>query len=302
VRVITPTENRRFNELIGFVGLSIAVLLALSLLSYSPLDPSFNVAAGLPGAVPSRNWIGPVGAHLADLFFQGVGWSAFLVPIGIFALAMRWFRSQTIESPVAKLVGSALLILSVTAELTLIHMPPVRGAIPAGGLLGTVLAEGVRMGFGAVGANLVSLATLLTALFLATSFSFHAAAHWIKKPLAEEGIIGGWLAQAREWREAREAEGLRKKVENIKIAGRPPVAQQRVSTREVDEEEDEDSEPAPSERGATVIKFHDQEDRKRTQGFAREDQLQATSQLAASSRRAQRENGRGRAERMRPGH
>ena len=41
MRVLTPTENKRFNELIGFVGLSLAILLALSLLSYSPLDPSF---------------------------------------------------------------------------------------------------------------------------------------------------------------------------------------------------------------------------------------------------------------------
>jgi len=263
VRVLTPTENKRFNELIGFVGLSIAVLLALSLLSYSPLDPSFNVSASLPGSAPSRNWIGPVGAHVADLFFQGLGWAAFLFPVGIFAVAMRWFRSHAIEAPIAKLLGSMMLILSATAELGLIHMPQVRGALPAGGLLGTVLAEGLRSGFNAVGANLVSLATFLTALFLTTSFSFHTAAAWMKKPLAEEGIIGGWMARAKEWRETREAEQLRKKVEDIKIAGRPPVAQQRVSTKELEEEEEdeeEDAEHAPSERAATVIKFHDHED------------------------------------------
>ena len=258
MRVLTPTENKRFNELIGFVGLSLAVLLALSLLSYSPLDPSFNVSASLPGAAPSRNWIGPIGAHTADLFFQGFGWAAFLFPIGMFAMAMRWFRSQTIEAPVAKLLGSIMLILSVTTEVTLIHMPQVRGALPAGGLLGTVLAEGLRMGFNAVGANLVSLATLLTALFLATSFSFHAAIAWAKKPMAEEGLIGGWLARAREWRETREADRLRKQVEDIKISGRRPVVQQRVSIKELDEEEEEeaDAEPAPSDRVPTVIKFH----------------------------------------------
>jgi S-DNA-T family DNA segregation ATPase FtsK/SpoIIIE len=44
VRVLTPTENKRLNELIGFVGLSVAILLALSLLSYSPQDASFNVS------------------------------------------------------------------------------------------------------------------------------------------------------------------------------------------------------------------------------------------------------------------
>jgi DNA segregation ATPase FtsK/SpoIIIE, S-DNA-T family len=55
VRILTPTENKRLNELIGFVGLSLAVLLALSLLSYSPHDASFNVSAPPPGAGPARN-------------------------------------------------------------------------------------------------------------------------------------------------------------------------------------------------------------------------------------------------------
>src|SRR5208282_3811494 len=117
----SPTENKRFNELIGFVGLSIAVLLALSLLSYSPLDASFNVSAAPPASGPARNWIGPVGAHLADAFFQLAGYAAFLVPIGIFLLAMRWFRSQVIEAPIAKVIGWGLMLASLSAELTLVH-------------------------------------------------------------------------------------------------------------------------------------------------------------------------------------
>ena len=80
MRVLTPTENKRLNELIGFIGLSLAVFLALSLLSYSPLDPSFNVSAGPIGSTPVHNWIGPVGAHLADLVFQFSGYAAFLFP------------------------------------------------------------------------------------------------------------------------------------------------------------------------------------------------------------------------------
>jgi S-DNA-T family DNA segregation ATPase FtsK/SpoIIIE len=266
VRILTPTENKRINELVGFVGLSLAILLALSLLSYSPHDASFNVSAPPPGSGPARNWIGPVGAHLADIFFQGFGFAAFLFPVGMFLVAMRWFRSQLIEAPVAKLAGSGMLLASLSAELTLVHMPEVRGALPAGGLLGTVLAHGLRAAFNPVGANLVSLATLLTALFLTTSFSFRAAAEWMKQPMAADGIPGRLLARWREWRETREAEKLRKRVEDIKIAGRPPVAQQRISAREAlaedeeeiseheDEPDSEDSRPAPA-----VIKFHDPE-------------------------------------------
>jgi S-DNA-T family DNA segregation ATPase FtsK/SpoIIIE len=258
VRVLTPTENKRFNELIGFVGLSLAVLLALSLLSYSPHDASFNVSAPPPGPGPARNWIGPVGAHLADLFFQFAGYAAFLFPVGMFVVAMRWFRSQLVAAPTAKLVGAALLLASLSAELALIHMPEVRGALPAGGLLGTVLAQGLRAAFNPVGANLVSAATLLTALLLTTSFSFHAAAEWLKRPMAGEGTIGRWIARVKAWREEREAARLRKKVEETRIAGRPPVAQQRVSTREFDEDESDEVERLePSERGPALIQFHE---------------------------------------------
>jgi len=262
VRVLTPTENKRFNEMIGFVGLSLAVLLALSLLSYSPLDASFNVSAPPPGSGPARNWIGPVGAHTADLFFQFAGYGAFLFPIAMFLVAMRWFRSQLLEAPTTKLVGWGLMLAAVSAEVTLIHMPEVRGALPAGGLVGKLLAQGLRAALNPVGANLVSIATLLTALFMATSFSFRTAAQWMKKPMAAEGMVGQWFARVQAWREERESKRLRKQVEDIKIAGRKPVAQQRVSTKEVEDDEEElieaiDNRPAQGERGPHVIQFHD---------------------------------------------
>jgi len=263
VRILTPTENKRLNELIGFVGLSLAVMVALSLLSYSPHDASFNVSAPPPGSGPARNWIGPVGAHMADLFFQFCGYSAFLFPVGMFLVAMRWFRSQLLESPIAKVIGFTMLLVSLSAELSLLHVWDVRHVLPPGGLLGSLVAEGLSAAVNPFGANLVAIACFFTALFLATSFSFHAAVDWMKKPLAEEGALGKLRVRYLDWREERESARLRKKVEEIKIAGRPPVAQQRVSTKELEEDEEidtaEDAEPQLAERGPAVIKFHERE-------------------------------------------
>ena len=262
MRILTPTENKRLNELIGFIGLSLAILLALSLLSYSPHDASFNVSAPPPGAGPARNWIGPVGAHVADLFFQGFGFAAFLFPVGMFLVAMRWFRSQLLESPVAKLVGSGMLVLSLSAELALLHAPDVRGALPAGGMLGSLLAQALRAAFNPAGAHLISIATLFTALFLATSFSFRATMDWMKQPLADDGTLGKWYSRFKEWREDREAARLRKRVEKIKIAGRPPVAQQRFSTKELEEEEEEETRETSAKsasRPPAIISFHEPE-------------------------------------------
>ncbi len=266
MRILSPTENKRFNELIGFVGLSLAILIALSLLSYSPHDVSFNVSAPPPGSGPARNWIGPVGAHMSDLIFQFCGFSAFLFPIGMFIVAMRWFRSQIFEAPVAKLVGATMLLLSLSAELTLIHMPDVRGVLPPGGLLGSVLAQGLQAALNPIGAHLVSIVLILTSLFLTTSFSLRAAAHWMKKPMTANGIVGKWMARLAEWREERESSQLRKRVEEIKIAGRPAVAQQRVSAKELpvledvhEHDEVEDDEANESRRAPAVIKFHELE-------------------------------------------
>jgi DNA segregation ATPase FtsK/SpoIIIE, S-DNA-T family len=264
VGILSPTENRRFNELVGFVGLTLAVLLALSLLSYSPHDASFNVSS--PAAGPSRNWIGPVGAHLADLFFQFCGFAAFLFPVGMFVAAMRWFRSRLIEGPFAKLIGFAMLVMSLATELTLAQIatgfpPSVRGALPPGGLLGTVLADALRTGFNPIGANLVSLATLLTALFLTTSFSFRAALDWLRKPMRTDGLVGKALSRIGEWRDQRESERLRKRVEEIKIAGRPPVPPQRVSAKaslQIEEEKDQ-GEEMQADREPAVIKFHERD-------------------------------------------
>ena len=259
MRLLTPTENKRLNELIGFIGLSVAILLALSLLSYSPLDASFNVSAAPTGASPARNWIGPFGAYLADFCFQLAGYAAFLLPIGMLLVAMRWFRSQLVEAPLAKFIGAILLLAFSAVELTLVHMPEVRGALPPGGLLGRALADGLRAVFNPLGANLVSIASLLAALFLTTSFSFRAAVEWAKKPMSADGFIGRWIERAKRWREEREAMRLRKKVEEIKIAGRPPVQQQRVSAQEEQEEEDRSAESVrlAASEPPVVIEFHE---------------------------------------------
>jgi S-DNA-T family DNA segregation ATPase FtsK/SpoIIIE len=266
VRILSPTENKRFNEMIGFLGLSMAVLLALSLLSYSPHDPSFNVSSPLPSAGQARNWIGPVGAHLADLFFQFCGFSAFLFPVGMFVASMRWFRSQDVGAPLAKLIGAIVLLISLSAELSLIHMPGVRGALPAGGLLGAAAAEGLRAAFNPVGANLVALMLLITSVLMTTSFSFRMVVDWMKKPMSAQGYIGKIIARVKDWREEREAEQLRKRVEEIKIAGRPPVKQQRVSAAKglAEDEDEEEEPPVPAEpnlaeQGPAVIQFHDPE-------------------------------------------
>jgi S-DNA-T family DNA segregation ATPase FtsK/SpoIIIE len=250
VRFFTPTQNRRLNELIGFLGVTLTALLALSLLSYNPHDASLNVAGPPPGVSPARNWIGPVGAHGADLIFQLLGYSAFLLPVAMLMLSIRWFRGQPVEAPVTKSCGFGLLLLSLTSLLTLLHFPEVRGAVPAGGLTGTLLAAGLLAAVNPVGAHLVSIAGVLAALFMTTSFSFSSSAEWLKGPF---GFLGRWHERWRVWREERERLKMQKKVEQIRIAGRPPAPPQTIASREQAKQAEADK-PDDSAIGPLLIK------------------------------------------------
>jgi len=92
-RIFNPTNNRRLNELLGFLLCVSALLLFLALASYSPLDPSLNSASVLTGSRVARNWIGIVGALGADLLLQFFGIAAFLLPVIAAGMGLRWFRS-----------------------------------------------------------------------------------------------------------------------------------------------------------------------------------------------------------------
>ena len=232
MRLLTPTGNKRLNELIGFLCISLAVLMALALISYSPHDAAFNVAAPTPDGGAARNWIGPVGAYSADALFQIFGFAAFLLPVAFGVLGWRWCRSRAIDSQVATLAGYALLLLSLPSLLSLWHFPQLRGAIPAGGMLGSLLSNSLLTGFNFWGATVVAVALFFTSLFMTTRFSFagtHAWARSSRGPIGaveKLGILQKAAARWNSWREEREQERMRRRVEETRISGRKPVAPQ----------------------------------------------------------------------------
>jgi S-DNA-T family DNA segregation ATPase FtsK/SpoIIIE len=244
------------NELLGFFGVTIAVLIALALLSYSPHDPSFNVSADSPDLHAARNWIGPVGAYGADLFFQGFGYAAFLLPVGIFLLGYRWFRSEPMDSPAIKLAGYSMLVLMVPTLLTLWRMPDVRSAIPPGGLLGHLVSEGLQAAFNTVGANLVAVAIFFAGLFLTTKFSFIETHEWLRGPLSKLNMIAPLRERYSAWREEREQERMRKRLEQIKMQGRPPIPSHAAGQGDLNEsveEEERESRTEGSERSRAIV-------------------------------------------------
>ena len=94
MKLLSPTQHHRLNELTGLLLLSSGLAILLSLISYHAQDPSWDTAA----ATRPLNLVGYPGSYLADLLVQFFGAAAFLFPLMIFALAWRWLRSEAIEA------------------------------------------------------------------------------------------------------------------------------------------------------------------------------------------------------------
>src|SRR5882724_7246498 len=231
-RVFTPSRNRRLNELVGFLLLASAVLLFLALVSYSPLDNSWNTAATTPIASPARNWIGVVGAMTSDLLLQGAGITVFLLPLMIGMLGMRWYKSRPVASPIAKSIGAGALMLFVPALIALLpwHLR-FRHAAAMEGLLGRVFGDILSHYFNLVGAYIVCAGVITAALYLSTAFSLGAARLWM-----ETRFAFAFAARDRfvDWMNARKAERVRRDELKAKAnAAKPLLTTQLIQKKAV---------------------------------------------------------------------
>jgi S-DNA-T family DNA segregation ATPase FtsK/SpoIIIE len=227
-QIFAPTNNKRLNELIGFVLCISGLLLFLALASYSSLDPSFNSASVLTGSQSARNWVGLVGAIVSDLLLQGLGIAAFLVPVFLGALGARWFRSRKVTSPIAKSLGAIWLLIFVPALLAL--MPGhVRwmGVIPMEGLAGRIVGDVLIHYLNPAGAYIVCATILAIALYLTTAFSFASLRVWA--PTRFAFVVAIWN-RYRDWQENRAKKKMQKELEKRR-ATRPTVTAQLIPAR-----------------------------------------------------------------------
>ncbi len=172
-------ENPRFKEPIGFLLILAAVGAALSLASYSPLDPSFNVASADPTA---RNLVGLPGAYLADFMLQCFGLAAFLLPAGLAIAGWRWLRSIETRFLAMRLCGAALFGAASCYALSLLPLGTLwEGAVLPGGVIGSILAERSLAVLNIGGSVLLLLAVSAVAFYLMTTFQLEAAAEKFKK-------------------------------------------------------------------------------------------------------------------------
>jgi DNA segregation ATPase FtsK/SpoIIIE, S-DNA-T family len=226
--IFVPTGNRRLNELIGFLMCVSALLLSLALVSYSPLDPSWDSASVLTGSHAARNWIGVVGAYTADALLQFFGVGAFLLVIFPAMLGARWFRSVKVQSPLAKSLGAIWLLMFAPALLALLPgQMRWKGVIPVEGLMGRVLGDFLIHYLNIIGAYIVCATILATALYLSTAFSFSAIQLWAPTRFA---FVTALWNRYQDWQLERTKQRQQKELDKRRIS-KPIVKTQLIPSR-----------------------------------------------------------------------
>lgn len=145
-------------EIIGILLLAAAVFVGISLISYSPKDPSFNVARPI-GNQPIHNLLGYSGAVISDLVFQLLGLSGFLLPLLLLFNAIFCFSPPSWTKILLKNL-SILLVGGTIGLLFNLFTPALHfmgSTIPSGGILGTFINRAATRYVGKLGAFLVYL-------------------------------------------------------------------------------------------------------------------------------------------------
>lgn len=205
-----PTTRPRLNEAVAVVFLFAGLFLLISLVSFNPFDPSWNTATSVAKPL---NLMGRTGAALADFLLQACGFAAYAIPILTLLLGWSWVRSAPIHTPWAKLAGSVMLVGASCAAFGFVTTwRPIAGSLPAGGVVGGILADALVASMNLTGAAMFTGVCWILGLYLVSTFEMSKLAKWFGAPAAWfgrlfgrafhgmfDGAQGGW----QRWREAR---------------------------------------------------------------------------------------------------
>jgi len=135
--------RNRLVELFG-IGLILSVVaIVIALISYSPYDPSLNVASN--SAV--KNWLGVPGAYLSDLILQFIGWS--IIAIFPALIVSGWMICRHLPPHISlwrRLLWTALAVALASSGLALWPYGEVNDGAQAGGFFGYFLSNYILLG------------------------------------------------------------------------------------------------------------------------------------------------------------
>jgi S-DNA-T family DNA segregation ATPase FtsK/SpoIIIE len=166
-------KERLWHEIVGILFVALGIFLFLSLVSYSPIDPSFFSYTSAK-VKDIHNWMGIVGAYISSLLFQGFGFPSFLIPLLLGLYACRFIFHWQLKHLSFKLVGWLAILLAISSLFGL-WLKPIRffyQDVLVGGFLGEILSRSLVRYFNPPGATILLLVILILSFILGTGLSF----------------------------------------------------------------------------------------------------------------------------------
>jgi S-DNA-T family DNA segregation ATPase FtsK/SpoIIIE len=221
---------RSLRESALWVFAALAAIVLIALISFDKNDPSF-ATTGEPG--PISNFIGPFGAHVAGLLVMLFGAPAFLFPVMIAFAGWLLYKDRAAAPGEAQSRATLafrgigfLLTLATSCGLASLHFTIASYPSSAGGILGSIVGDGLASGLSFLGATLLLLALWLAGVSLFVGLS------WIEvMDRIGRGVLNGldWLqkkiSNEREIKAGREKKEARSTVireEQRRVRERPP--------------------------------------------------------------------------------
>ncbi|MFH1102619.1 MAG: DNA translocase FtsK 4TM domain-containing protein, partial [Pseudomonadota bacterium] len=160
-------------EISGIILFFLVVLTLISLLSYSPSDPSIHNATS---GKQIHNLFGLFGAHLSGILIGLFGLGAFWLPILFLLASIHFFGYHPRKAIVLTIVGGVLLVVTTGSLLTFQNKEHVIFGqhFSSGGMVGLPL-KSFLTGYANVTGGLITLVALwIIGFVLATGFSLVA--------------------------------------------------------------------------------------------------------------------------------
>ncbi len=124
----------------GLALMAVTVALVVAILGYSSLDPSFDTVTGRAATNP----LGGIGAHVADLMLQLVGWPSLLLAPALVVAGTRLLRDRpwpARRAAIATLAG----VLALAAAAGAVDMGGLGAPAGPGGLIGILAGKGAMV-------------------------------------------------------------------------------------------------------------------------------------------------------------
>jgi S-DNA-T family DNA segregation ATPase FtsK/SpoIIIE len=219
--------SRRVSEVVGVALFACALIWLIALASYEPSDPVWFFSTG---SEPPANFVGRVGAFLAELSFQLFGYGSYVLPAVIVVAGWHYFWCRDVDAVYTKAVGGALVLSAASAFMSLVlgSVEVGKRTFRAGGYVGEFLAGVMADYLSRTGSIIVILTVLFAAVILSTQFSF-GRLFSLAYALVSTTIASGWV-RLRQTVEERRKEKQRREViaKHVKKGTAPEVVKAAV--------------------------------------------------------------------------